>query len=293
MKDFKILTRDIIPCWYELSFREKKPAIILKAHKDFIKVNWDENHIIKHFKEEFGFKKFVGDFYKRFGFDNGAFMFSRETGDFVELLMKIPKIKREKGSCLYCKGSGQGDFLDGKCLNCNGSGKDWEYDWPRAYAISASFNVFFQLAGLPDKDTSSSLYQLLTVHTHTSKGMHGGSLWGEYSIPLVRWLASFEQRTTIPQMVQAMKMTYRMIHDELIEFDEYYFKASVDYENGWLNISCPGDACGLYPGRNAGYGIQRGFGYEFSCHNVDSPMQQLVLLAGLAALHDRAREEIK
>jgi hypothetical protein len=31
-------------------------------------------------------------------------------------------------------------------------------------------------------------------------------------------------------------------------------------------------------------------GFEFSCHNTDTPMQQLTILASLAALHDLVRK---
>lgn len=37
MKDFKILTQDDIPCWYEISWRKSIPAIVLRVHQDFIK----------------------------------------------------------------------------------------------------------------------------------------------------------------------------------------------------------------------------------------------------------------
>jgi hypothetical protein len=32
-----LLTRQDIPCWYELSWQEKIPAILLRVHEDFIK----------------------------------------------------------------------------------------------------------------------------------------------------------------------------------------------------------------------------------------------------------------
>ena len=122
--------------------------------------------------------------------------------------------------------------------------------------------------------------------------MHGGSLGGEYSIPFVKWLATLFGTNSIPEMVKAMKIAYnRMLG--LHKFDQFHFLASVDYESGWLNVSCPGNACGLNPIHGAGYDMKRGLGYEFDCHNVDTPMQQITLLAGLAALHDRARKEIK
>ena len=60
----------------------------------------------------------------------------------------------------------------------------------------------------------------------------------------------------------------------------------VRLKNGRLIMNCPGDACGIHP---ENWYEENDKGYEFNCHNVDSPMQQITLLAGLAALHDEAR----
>lgn len=91
-------------------------------------------------------------------------------------------------------------------------------------------------------------------------------------------------------MIQAMKTAYkRMFGPDHI--DEYSFHAYVAYKGGWLNVGCPGNACGLNP---TSQGVtEKGKGYEFACHNVDTPAQQITLLAGLAALHDKARKEMK
>ena len=56
-------------------------------------------------------------------------------------------------------------------------------------------------------------------------------------------------------------------------------------------FDCPGNACGIHPTEvDLRYDLG---GYEFSCHNVDSPAQQMALIVGLAALHDMARKEMK
>lgn len=83
-----------------------------------------------------------------------------------------------------------------------------------------------------------------------------------------------------------------LAHGRLVGNDfrnSHDFRASVHNEDGWLNITCPGNGCGLNPGS---LGIDPGRGYEFSSHNVDSPHQQLTLLAGLAALHERVDQEL-
>lgn len=294
MKVYKDLKREDIPCWYELSWQEKPPAIILRVHKDFIAnapVIPDDAPIIKQFMEGgFGFKKFCANLEGNFGFDN-AFQPGKETEEFVEFVAVIPRIEKQTGKpCPSCKGSGKNEFFpEDKCLHCEGEGKEWKIYWCPAYAISATFTIFFLLSRFPEKETSSSLLQLLTVCTATLKEMHGGSLDGEFSRPLCQWLRSLvaSGETNLPVITRAMVMAYgRMFR--LKDFYRFSFRADIRGEKGGLCTDCPGDATGIHP---SDWYFHEEEGYEFSSHNVDTPMQQITLLAGLAALHDLARKE--
>ena len=129
----------------------------------------------------------------------------------------------------------------------------------------------------------------MTVHTVTIREMQGGSLGGEYSKRLCYWMCLLwdQGKQNIVEMKDAMVVAYnKMLGKD--SYNEHSTWAEIAYNNGWLNTSCPGDACGLHP---ADFSIERGEGYRFTCHNVDNPMQQITLLAGLAALHDKARKE--
>lgn len=294
MKEIKLLTRENIACWYELSWRKTKPAIILRVHKDFIKgskIIPDDNWMVVDLKKQFSFSSFIGDFDGNFGFDS-VFIRRGEKGEFVEFIVKIPRIKKYIGKCEHCDGSGRNKDLGMRCLYCGGEGKGYSYDWKLVYTISASFTVFFMSSQFPEKETSSSLLQLITVRTITESGSHGGSLGGEFSIPLCNWMDSLREKgkPEIIEMVEAMQIAHRAMFASLESYRKWDFRASVDYEGGWLNTSCPGDRCGLNP---VHMGPRKGSGYEFDCHNVDNPAQQLELLASLAALHDKARREMK
>jgi len=288
----KLIILEDMPCWYELSFVKETPALLLRVHEDFIKDKGaiSENApIVKNFKERFGFKKFSGDFGRDFGFE-GVFKSRGVKDGFYEFMIEIPKVKKDSGKkCGYCEGSGEDRFLARKCLFCNGKGKEYIYDWQNAYAISASFTTFSVFAHFYQGNTSCLNLQLLFVETITDKNMHGGSLFGMYSIPLVKWLGSFGKHAIMVEMQEAMKITYFHMFGK-DDYLKHEFIAYVADNTGWLNVSCPGNACGLNP--QSGY-IEKDNGYEFSCHNVDTPMQQITLLAGLAALCDKARKEIK
>jgi len=287
----KILTSDNIPCWYELSWREDGPSIVLRVHQEFIDNSQkipDNAPIAELFRDDFKFKQFCGNFEKNFGFDN-ALRRLPARDEFVEFSIDIPHMKkRTEEKCPDCNGTGKDEFLLRECFHCDGSGKETFLEWGQIYAISASLTVFFTFSQFPIEETSSQLHQLFTIKTVADKDMHGGSLWGEFSIPFTDWLISLGQ-VDLPEVVHAMQVTHKQLFGQLKEFDKYSFRACLR-ESGSIIIDCPGNACGIHPEINTRW---EGFGYKFTCHNVDTPWQQLTLLTALAVLHDRAREEIK
>jgi len=298
--EFFFINREDMPCLYDLSWDEKVPAIIIKIHRDFIE-NCSvppRSPMICHFMGKFGFSAFDcfrANLFREqlFGFD-GAFQKIGRENDFIIFEAKIPQVEKQLNEvCHECNGSKQNkDFEEEKCLYCKGTGLESIMDWKPIYAISASFTIFFELAFLKcfkNNKTLCSFPQLITVETVTEEKQHGGSLSGTYSIPLVRFLSSFQPNSEIAEMTEAMIKVWKKMFNGVDEYGKHSFWAKVAYENGWLNVSCPGDACGLHPDS---FGPNPGKGYKFSCHNVDTPMQQITLLAGLAALCDKARKEI-
>lgn len=316
--NFYFLERENMPCLYDLAFDLSGPAIIVKAHRDFLAQfpNFDNSPKIKDLQNKFGLPEFQsGSSNENFGFGG---VFSRQgcEDSFAVFKIAIPQIKKhmEKncpicrgdgkglfGNCLRCEGKGRvpkicemcngtgRDDGDRACLNCTGLGIEFYYDWASAYQVTASFSVFFDLAFLSsgkDKAVYSYLLQLILINTAVDR--ESNSLDGTYSIPLARWLASFSPKTKIVGMEEAMMSVYKKIFGEISSHDKFEICAEVSHEKGWLNVSCPGDRCDLYPAHSSGPVL--GKGYQFSCHNVDTPAQQLTLLSGLAALCGEARK---
>ncbi len=295
------VAREDVPCWYELSWRARKPAIVLRVHKDFatsaeelLEELFNDSYVVERLKEDFRLSNFVASFDDNFGFDN-AFVLAGEKDEFIEFVAKIPKIERlAEESCQDCNGSGRGIFASidcqGRCFTCHGTGKKVFYHWPSIDAISASLCTFTSLTvQLSDIETSAKVSQLMTISTIIEKGPHGGSLGGEYSALLVRWLSSLPEGS-IPEVIQAMRVADNRMFG-LQDWGESSFRTSVD--KGMLIISSPGQCCCLGPSYDEWESsAKRGLGYEVNPHNIDTSAQQITLLAGLAALNDKARKSL-
>lgn len=281
-----LITQANMPRWYGLSWDPENVAIVLSIHRDMAHLLTPltpDAPIIRTMKEEFGFATFHRDF----GFD-GALMPAGDD-EWIRFTASLPVIFRLLNlPCRACGGSGRDKFLsDRACLSCEGTAKEHVFDWLPAYALSASLNVLFCLLEYPEIQTMSDLPQLMTIQLATGHGMGASALSGLFGIPLVQWLVDKGFPYAISEMVLAMRRAYQWMlgRNTLPRGDLGAFRASVDHAGGWLNVSCQGDACGLNPDHGGFSGI-KGRGYRFLPHNVDNPVQQLTLLAGLAALHD-------
>ncbi|HEY4509030.1 MAG TPA: hypothetical protein VJC13_01960 [Candidatus Paceibacterota bacterium] len=283
-----MIVRDRIPCWYELSFRAAV-GIVLRIHQDFATNATPiqpSAPIVQQFKRDFGFKKFGGVFGHDLGYEH-SLKFLGQVGQFLEYHIPASLCRKVTTKlCRRCKGLAEDEnTATGKCLWCDGEGREVVIDYAEAYAVSASLTTLLLLMSFPEIETSSPNPQLMTVQTMTVREQHGGSLHGEYSTVLVEFLRTMGQ-SQIPEMVIAMQEVHKMMEGRMADYHRHSFSAYTLGNEGCLNVSCPGDACGLNPGHMS---IQEGNGYKFSCHNVDQMIQQMTLLGALAALHDLAR----
>ncbi len=291
MKDIKMLTRETIPCWYELSFRgtNNKPGILLRIHSDFVNSAKEipaNAPLVIGLKESFQFKKFNGRLGEDFGFENSLIYRGMKDG-FLEYEIPTPLVRKFKDEiCIRCNSSGYDEVMDANCLLCE-NGKIPYYDWEVAFAVSATISLLLHSMRFPEYETTAKIPQLMIVEATTIRASHGGSLYGEYGCELAAYLRS-RPVDAISEMIDAMRIIHERMEGKISFYDNRDFQAYTQGNNGWLNISCPGDRCGLYP-----VDCRLDRGYRFSCHNVDQPIQQLTLLASLAALHDLARAAIR
>lgn len=287
----KNLLFDNLRCWYELSWqpgeRRKPPAIILRVHRDFVKKSpgFNNQTIIRYFQKNFTLGTFEVSLEKNFGFEEAPFKRQKASGEFLEFRIDIPVIERlTKQLCPSCNGRGK-DEWDMTCMRCNGSKKETRLSWTAADAITAGLAIFFELARFNGAETSAFKQQLFEVWSNKSEDSH--HLWGDYSPAFMKWLHQHPVDTEFPRVEEAMQETYFFMFNQRSNLFTRYFKAQLPH-SGYLTLDCPGDACGIHPST---HGNTPERGCEFTCHNLDSAVQQLTLLAGLAALHDKVRKE--
>ena len=278
-----------------------KNALSLRISEEYLRKRpfiLNNNMMVMGMKQQLGFEEFDNNFYgDNFGFDKSFIKTGIKNG-FIELKAVLPLVrKKDDKPCGCCNGTGKNKlFADENCIMCKGEGISYVYDWQKAFAISATFTLIFSYLYTPEKsiDSKSLNHQLVIVCTNTYKEAHGGSLYGEFSKAIVSWMkniGSVEVESFLNflkiRMIKAYGKMYGCKLDKMEVFDAYDFKMMM--KNGRLIMDCPGDACGVYPSEDY-LNDKEETGYKFSCHNVDNPMQQLTFLAGLAALHDKARK---
>ena len=283
------ITKDNIPCWYELGWDKETKSLILRVHKEFAEKTRTflvHDIVVWSYKKEFQFLSYSPDFSgEYFGFDN-AFRKYRESGEYIEYEIKIPNLGMEV-NCDYCFSAGKNSF-DEPCPICDGSRKKICYSFKTAFAISASFTIFFKLAYWGRIiEISSKKFQLFEIETVTERNSvgNGSSISGWFSERLTTWLRSL-QNSSLADIVLAMKIANnQMFKGKNGIFQSLQFGADIG-KKGRLILKCPGDASGIYPMSND----QGREDYIFGSCNMDSPVQQITVLAGLAALHDEARK---
>ncbi|MEN9613737.1 MAG: hypothetical protein RLZZ347_44 [Candidatus Parcubacteria bacterium] len=290
----RILLFESIPCWYQLAFRNVDAVLIVRIHEVYLAGLTDipENApVVRYFERLRGFEpglffdRFRGAFQgDTFGFNRALIKQPRRNGDpFVEYWAKIPTVCFETHEvCRDCSGTKR-RFCD-KCYACRGSGKQRDYDFTDAFVLQTSLALLLSLLSVPPQiDLDTDGWQTLSVECGAESGNSKSGVWGEMGPPLVdhlKGLSKSSRDALITEVSQAMMIAHAtMMHESS---DPHAFHKSLD-DRG-IHISCPGNATGIdgafEPNHSGPYGMR------FSPHNVDSPIQGLSLIAGIAKLSE-------
>jgi len=282
--EYEMMKRDV-PCWYEISWKKEIKSLELKIHPDFIqnsRYKLGKNRLIEVLKERFNLGEFGADFSGDIGFGKIFKNAGRNEKGMIIFQAEIPKIGNVTDKkCGLCK-----NHRELPCWNCYGTGREFETDWSIARNFSASLTILTSHLTQPGSKTSANFPQLLTLETKTDYDQHGGSLWGVISLNLHNYIKSLDTSSLNEICTSAMVDCYQKMFIEASFFRHYF--STEKLKNGGLALNCHGDRSGIFP--DTGW-HNTNEGYEFECHNIDSPIQQIALIAGLAALNDSARKE--
>ncbi len=289
----KLMQRDHISRSFNLRWDDGRSGIVVLIHKDCIlgtkAVSKDSPWVrsVSETHELDGlFDSFSGDL------TSGSFGFNRsvtqicEDGDYVHFFAPIPKVRIE--TCFACEGCGgsgsrieDGEKWNEPCLRCRGSGRKYVNDFRVAYATVASLSLLFNILDL-NEVSSAKEEKHIRISMAVDHGQHGSSLGGCFGVQFSDYLTSNPTKIraeVLPEAIAAMETAYGLMW-KLESYDWYQFRGDI-HEGGYLHLDCPGDACGIH---HSDHGRGIGYGREFSCHNVDTPLQSLSLLAGIASM---------
>jgi len=275
-KNVRYLLMDEVRRRYSLKWHQSGLSIIVAIPAAVLAGAKIPEGIFEAMREDFGFKVATPSLRDNFGFEKSLMRFDR--GEKVEFIAALPKLGFYLDRpCKECGGEKEREGM--ACLYCNGKGLEYVVKHDDVNALSASLAILFLSLNAMKGEIPGSLdRQFMEITLTARRGCFG--ICGIFGSLVVRWLRA--RQGHVFEMETAMRRAY----DHMFEGNRSFggqCEAKITDRNGWLNVTIPGQGCGLVPNMT---GFGRHPGYEFSDHNVDNAGQQLALLAGLAALHD-------
>ena len=190
------------------------------------------------------------------------------TAAFPERLME---------TCYACDGVGKRRFADQdeRCFICDGTGEAWVPRRREARALCASLSTLFAWLGYR---IEASVMEFISM---AGIGQNSASLQVRLNESFCDWLTaiSAEKHVEFGYVNISMMKAYQWM-SPYSRYDMEKIEARA-FE-GRLSVECPGDRSGLYAS---------GLKDELISHNLDTAVQQLTLLAGLAKLQDEYRRQ--
>jgi hypothetical protein len=142
-----------------------------------------------------------------------------------------------------------------------------------------------------EPDTNHMQLMVLETQVQHTTTPHSAPLYGAVSPALTEWVArTWANNDNVEHTAQCMCHAWNALsRRDHAKYSGGRFSARLG-ENGSFALECVGDACEVLT--IDWWTREPGEGHELGCHNLDSPAQQLCLLAGLAGLHDLACKEL-
>lgn len=275
------------PRWYALYWDFDSKELRVGVHKEFVRISPSRNMTpyFEHAKKRFddmalfdSYQPLLGE--KTFGI-NDSIVLVGQSEDWLTYRVKIPVVVHKTGmACKWCDGSGDRD--GGMCYACNGDKVERDYVFDEISRVCSSLSTLFSSLHYPiDEDMPNREKQLFVLESGYASGQHGHSTYGTMS-PIFRIflenLAESDRSHDACERV-AHVMSYVSL---IMEGKESSGRMGAGFPyGGRLWLCCPGDACELHSEETRS--DERDLGVGLTCHNLDTGIQQLTLIAGLAA----------
>lgn len=266
---------------YRLSYQSDPPRIVMWINSKcfhHIERIQESIPIVKHYMEDLEVDIFIPyqSTGSTWGF-GGALFLGAELNDYRAIEARLPRYSMVE--CFICSGKGtRGYPFEGeKCLCCRGSRETPSIPWRQIMLIRASLQVLFSLYWMEESKENlddSLIVPELLVRTG---GYHSGGVGGVISSEMVIWLQGLSKGGYVP--LPDVNTVVEEVWDHMSRLRGYERHRIETYSrDGGLTIDVPGNATGVYMGRGFG-GEELG---QICCHNMDTGLQQLACLAGLA-----------
>ena len=254
-----------IPAWYELDF-QKDEFVITINHEVFTylkKTLCEPLPIADFMRQVLNLPKYYPPTLPKWGF--WETISTRKNDDKVEMICKLPVVK--------------------SFHNLN---KDYAFSHNQSICISASLELLFKALNNIKPITDADFPQILTIEMNLYADSSGIGLSAGLSRQVGKWIGKMPHDSENKDIINAMLSAYTTMRASKRSILDR-FSANLRHPNR-IDMMCPGDRCELNPDHQDVYNSKKG--YELWPHNIDSCLQQLTLLAGLAKLYQLVKLDI-
>lgn len=174
------------------------------------------------------------------------------------------------------------------------------FELTRRHVPAIALTLTFLTGVLPGLSSESVALQgeweqLFRLTTYCNPTLHGHGIGGWVFPVFGKWLTALGQSSDREALGQVSEAMAEMWHQAAPPEHRRYMDECLAavHEDGRFTLQCFGDACDLsiYPEQVCGSLSE--YVTPFSSHNVEAAHQQLTLVAGLAALVQRARADLQ
>lgn len=269
MRYFACTREEHMPAWYELDVADRGRAIVIRivpAAWEFIcKQHQDNVPGLKSLQETHQLSPYVRPAASGWGFGQALMPYPTEPG-WVGFRCQIPTL-----------------------LPLVQENRD-KPQWQEPRNVAASLQVLAAALLTCRGASTRQEPQLLEFDLHCGHGQGRWTVFAGLSPAMCAWVAKQPETSRQPEICECMENAHRQLFGRsYVNRDRRpYIHATIRHP-AWISLCCPGDACELSPEDSHDDYREMDWGYGLHPHNMDTPMQQLTMIVGLAAMHKLAR----